>query len=302
MHGKAALGVLLALLATGVYAAPTSAVRPGMVEPGLTQPGVLVDVPVANPTGYHLPPDITDIPLDKYGDQVRYGRNIFINTPDYAARYVGNRLSCSNCHLGEGRKPHSAPLWAAYTMYPSYRIKNDRVNTLEERIQGCFKYSMDGFMPPVDAPEVRALIAYMHWLSQGVPVGVEMQGWGFTSLKQTGDPSPQRGKEIYRLQCEVCHGANGEGMPSKDGARYAFPPLWGFDSYNKGAGMYQTTTLAAFIKANMPLGRGFSLSDQQALDVASYINMQVRPGDPRKGEFSTLMSKLFEWLEALFVK
>jgi thiosulfate dehydrogenase len=302
MYGRIKIGLIFALVSLNVIAAPTSPVRPSMVEPRLTLPGVLIDVPVANPTEYHLPPDIADIPLDKYGDQVRYGRNIFINTTEYAARYVGNKLNCSNCHLGEGRKPHSAPLWAAYTMYPSYRIKNDRVNTLEERIQGCFKYSMDGFMPTVDAPEVRALMAYMHWLSKGVPVGVEMQGRGFAFIKRTSDPSPQRGKETYLLQCEVCHGKNGEGTLGKDKQGYAFPPLWGFDSYNKGAGMYRTDTLAAFIKANMPFGRGFSLTDQQSLDVAAYINMQIRPNDPREGQFSSVMSELFEWLDALFLK
>ena len=300
MYEKFKMGLIISIFSLNVIAAPTSSVRPSMVEPRLTLPSVLIDVPVANPTEYHLPPNVADIPLDKFGDQVRYGRNIFINTTEYAARYVGNKLNCSNCHLGEGRKPHSAPLWAAYTMYPSYRIKNDRVNTLEERIQGCFKYSMDGFMPPIDAPEIRALMAYMHWLSKGVPVSVEMQGRGFASVKKTSDPSPQRGKEIYRLQCEICHGKNGEGTLRKDKADYAFPPLWGFDSYNKGAGMYRIDVSAAFIKANMPLGKGFSLTDQQALDVAAYINMQERPNDPGKGPFNAVLSELFKWIDALF--
>ena len=300
MYARIPLSLLLIFFSSSLIAGPDSAVRPSMVEPRLSLPGVLIDVPVANPTEYHLPPNIADIPLDKYGDQVRFGRNVFISTPEYAGRYVGNDLNCSDCHLGEGRKPHSAPLWAAYAMYPSFRIKNDRVNTLEERIQGCFQFSMDGFIPPVDAPEVRALMAYMHWLSKGVPVNVQMQGRGYAALRKQNDPSPQRGKEIYRLQCEICHGKNGEGTLSKDKKSHAFPPLWGFNSYNKGAGMYRIDTAAAFIKANMPLGKGFSLTDQQAYDVAAYIGLYERPSDPREGSLNTMASKFIEWIDALF--
>lgn len=38
---------------------------------------------------------------------------------------------------------------------------------------------------------------------------------------------------------------------------------------------------AGFIKANMPLSKGGSLSEQQAWDVAAYIDSQPRPQDPR---------------------
>ncbi len=35
---------------------------------------------------------------------------------------------------------------------------------------------------------------------------------------------------------------------------YMFPPLWGPDSYNTGAGMARVTLAAGFIKSNMPNG------------------------------------------------
>ena len=60
-----------------------------------------------------------------------------------------------------------------------------------------------------------------------------------------------------------------------------FPPLWGPQSYNWGAGMHQLDNAAGFIKANMPLGRGGSLTDQQAWDVAMFMNAHERPQDPR---------------------
>ena len=48
-----------------------------------------------------------------------------------------------------------------------------------------------------------------------------------------------------------------------------------------GAGIHHVDVAAAFIKANMPLGQGNSLSDQEAWDVALYIDSHERPQDPR---------------------
>jgi thiosulfate dehydrogenase len=63
--------------------------------------------------------------------------------------------------------------------------------------------------------------------------------------------------------------------------RTLFPPLWGAESYKWGAGMHKIDTAAAFIKHNMPLGSPDSLSDQEAWDVAAYMNSHERPKDPR---------------------
>jgi thiosulfate dehydrogenase len=49
--------------------------------------------------------------------------------------------------------------------------------------------------------------------------------------------------------------------------RYLFPPLWGPDSYNNGAGMARNIAAAAD-----PL-----LKPSEAYDVAAYINEQPRP-------------------------
>jgi cytochrome c len=74
---------------------------------------------------------------------------------------------------------------------------------------------------------------------------------------------------------------NPTGPDSKAKGDYTFPPVWGRESYNKGAGMHRNSTAAAFIKANMPLGQGGTLTNQQAWDVAAYINSKPRPADPR---------------------
>lgn len=231
----------------------------------------------------HIPPSDAEIPHDRYGDDVRLGQKIFTETYKYARRYTGNQLTCSNCHLDAGRKPDAAPLWAAFGMYPAYKARNDRSNTLEERIQQCFQFSLNGIAPALDTPEVRALVTYMHFLAKGAPIGMELPGRGVPQIPRTGqDPNPMRGADVYRGKCVACHGANGEGK-KKFGSGYEFPPLWGSDSYNKGAGMARNELLAGFVKANMPLGSAGTLTDQEALDVAAYINLQLRPWDPRKG-------------------
>lgn len=232
---------------------------------------------------YHVPPKLSEISADKYGEDARLGMLIFTETPKYARRYTGNQLTCANCHLDAGRRPHAAPLWAAYGMYPAYKAKSDRNNTFEERIQQCFRFSMNGIAPALDTPEMRALVTYAHFLSRGVPSGVEMPGRGYPEVSRTSlDPNPMRGATVYKTKCVSCHGGDGEGQKKEDGT-YAHPPLWGFDSYNKGSGLAQNALLAGFIKANMPLGSGGSLSDQEAVDLAAFINLQLRPWDPRKG-------------------
>jgi thiosulfate dehydrogenase len=230
-------------------------------------------------TDFHRPPPLASAPHDKYGDLVRLGHAIFTDTPRQARRYSGNRLSCSNCHLDAGSKPNAAPLWAAFGAYPAWRAKTDRVDSFDERVQQCFRYSLNGIPPALGAIELTALAAYAHFVSHGAPVGVEMPGRGFPQVAKTGqDANRDRGRAVYRQHCIACHGEDGAGQAG-------MPPLWGFDSYNKGAGMANVTTAAGFIKANMPLGNPV-LTDQEALDVAAYINAQVRPPDPRKGLLS----------------
>lgn len=234
-------------------------------------------------SSYHVPPDDALIPNDKYGDDVRLGKKIFTETYKYAKRYTGNGLSCTNCHINAGRQPNAAPLWAAFGMYPAYKAKNDRSNSLGDRIQQCFRFSLNGFAPTLDTPEIRALEAYIHFLSQGAPIGVELPGRGYPQIVKTGyDSNPTRGASHFSKKCAVCHGANGAGQ-KKDSGGYKYPPIWGLDSYNKAAGFAQNDLLAGFIKANMPPGQGWSLTDQEALDIASFINLQIRPLDPRKG-------------------
>ena len=226
------------------------------------------------------PPDFNAIPDTPLGDMIRFGHDVFVDTQRYAKKFVGNGLNCVNCHLDAGRLANSAPLWAAYVAYPSFRTKNDQVNTFEQRLEGCFRFSMNGRMPPADSLIVTGLVSYSFWLATGAPVGAQLAGRGFPEVPQPPlAPSGPRGREVYAAHCTVCHQDDGTGLKAK--GTYVFPPLWGGESYNKGAGMHRMNTAAAFIKANMPLGQGGTLTDQQAWDVAAYIDGKPRPPDPR---------------------
>ncbi len=227
------------------------------------------------------PPPATSIPDDAFGAMVRKGERIFTHTREYAGKYVGNGLNCSNCHLHAGRRADSASLWAAYVRYPRYRSKNDKVNSFTERLQGCFRFSMNGTPPPADSEVIKALTTYAYWLARGAPTGAELAGAGYPKqgYKPPEPPSYARGKAVFEKNCALCHGKQGQGQ--KVAGDYVFPPLWGPESFNWGAGMHQLNNAAAFIKANMPFSRGGTLTDQQAWDVAMYMDSHERPQDPR---------------------
>jgi thiosulfate dehydrogenase len=258
----------IASLAAG---AVPEAPRPGKPEPWTPTPQA--------PDAFVPPPD-SAIPAGAYGDLVRLGQNIFEDTPKYAGEYTRNELSCRNCHLDRGRAATSGPMWAAYVHYPEYRKKDGLVNTIQMRIQGCFRYSQNGMVPPADSREITALVTYFYWLSTGLPVGIKPKAAGYPRVSAPAQkPSPERGAKVYAANCALCHGDDGQGRAS--GGRTAFPPLWGPQSFNWGAGMHQVDMAAAFIKSNMPYGAGNTLGDQDAWDVAAYVNSRPRPQDPR---------------------
>ncbi len=234
------------------------------------------------------PPAVSTIPKGHTGDSIRRGEAIFTHTRATAAAFVGNGLACSNCHLDAGRTANAAPMWAAWVNYPAYREKNKRVNTMEDRISDCFLYSMNAPAsqskrpPPAGDQIYRDLEMYFAWLATGARSGSQMKGRGYLKLASTRlGYDPARGGSVFAAKCAACHGPHGEGKKSPDGS-YAFPSLAGPASFNWGAGMTSVTTLAGFVKANMPLDQGYSLSDQDAWDVAAFVDSRVRPRDPRQ--------------------
>ena len=235
------------------------------------------------------PPDISTVPDDAFGKLVKYGHALVTDTAnqigpavhDPAMRFSGNNLTCQNCHLNGGAQPYAMPLVGIWGQFPQYRGREGAVGTLEDRVNGCMQRSMNGRSLALDSREMKAYLAYMKWLSTGVPDGAKLVGAGTLSIKEPGRAADlHHGAQVYAQNCAACHGENGQGQRADTGAGYQFPPLWGADSYNNGAGMSRLLTAAAFAEHTMPLGTTFDkpvLTDDEAYDVAGYINSQSRP-------------------------
>ena len=237
-------------------------------------------------------PDVETLPDDVYGRTVRHGRDLIHNTFRYIGpevkdknkRYAGNNLACSSCHISAGTVKFGAPFVGTFADYPQYRIRENVVQTIQGRINGCMERSMNGKPLPDESPEMQAMVAYMKFMSSGIPVGTEVEGRLTPKIKiidRAADPA--KGKLVYDAQCAACHGARGEGMrvgKKGDAQGYVNPPVWGPASYNNGAGMNRVIQAARFIRYNMPQGVTYEtplLSEEEAFDVSAYINSQKRP-------------------------
>jgi len=198
--------------------------------------------------------------------------------------YSGNVLSCNNCHLDGGTKAFAAPLIGIIQRFPQYRGRENKIGTIEERINGCMERSMNGQVLDPEGEEMNAFIAYLEWLGRYAPEDGKIEGLGFLSLEIPNRAVDlEHGRQVFVDVCVACHNANGQGRLLADGSGYLYPPLWGPNSYNNGAGMTRVITAATFIKGNMPFGTTYDLpqlTDEEAFDVAGYINQQSRPVKP----------------------
>jgi len=211
----------------------------------------------------------TTTPPGPMGDAVRRGRALLAATRDSLPSHVGNSLRCFSCHLDEGRRASALPLIGAYTRYPQFRARRARVDLIEDRVNDCFVRSMNGKALPPDGSDMRDIVAFLAWMSRGVAVGDSVKSQGVPQLA-TLEADTARGAQVFAENCVRCHGAQGEGS-------VVAPPLWGSRSYNIAAGMARYRTAALFVLHNMPFDKPNSLTPQQALDVARYVNSRPRP-------------------------
>ena len=212
----------------------------------------------------------TTIPAGPFGDAVRRGRAILLATRDSVPSHVGNRLRCTSCHLDAGRRETGTWI-GTFARYPQYRARSGVVETIEYRVNDCFRRSMNGTALDPTSAEMRDIVAYLAFLSQGTkvgppatPPGARLQRWAAFKADTAA------GAAVFSASCTKCHGGKGEGTA-------VAPPVWGPKSYNVGAGMTRVRTAADFISRNMPFDAPGSLTDQQAFDVAAYVNAQPRP-------------------------
>lgn len=200
---------------------------------------------------------------------VRRGRALLRNTRDSLRSHVGNRLNCTSCHAADGTQANAMPWVGVYARFPQYRSRSGYVQIIEDRVNDCFKRSMNGRALAPESRDMRDIVNYFAFLSLGFPVGAEVVGQGIPPVPPV-EGDERRGQAIYAGKCAVCHGVNGQGTA-------AAPPVWGPQSYNVGAGMSRIRTAAAFIKEVMPQNAPRTLSGQEAYDVATFINKKPRP-------------------------
>ena len=221
-----------------------------------------------------------------------YGRRLVMQTsellgPDVAdskMRYSGSRLNCASCHLGAGTEPGTLTLMLTTEHYPRFSARAGVKTDIEDRVNECMTRSMNGRALPRTSPEMIAMAAYIRSLgSLNQAIGASQrkahEPAAFKTPNRAADM--EGGKKVFEEHCAACHGMNGLGLrASIDPKRgYVFPPLWGPDTFNDGAGMHRVLTAAKFIKARMPLGQP-DLSDDQAFDAAAFLNSQARPEMP----------------------
>ena len=257
--------------------------------------------------------DSTWIPPSLYADNelqgeeremVIYGEDIIANTSRYfgphgSVKQMSNGMNCQNCHLNAGKKNWGNNYSAVYSTYPKFRERSGAIETIYKRVSDCFERSLNGGAPDSNSKEYKAIYAYIKWVGQNVkknqkPVGSGIEKLPF--LERAADPL--KGINIYKAQCQSCHGTNGEGQVSLNKISYEYPPLWGDHSYNTGAGLFRISNFAGYIKSNMPFKiathNSPTLTNEEAWDVAAFVNSQPRPKKDLSNDWPDISKKPFD--------
>jgi thiosulfate dehydrogenase len=224
------------------------------------------------------PPSIAEAPNDSLGASIRRGLALVTNTRDSLSRFVGSNLNCTSCHLDQGRRESSAAFNGVYARYPRFIDRTGAVVPIEDRVNYCMTRSLAGTTLPANSREMQDIVAYLAFLSRGVPIGAQPKVTGLPKMPALSADSG-RGRVVYARECARCHGTNGDGGTFSNAI---VPALWGAKSFSIGASMARRERAASFIRHNMPLDKPGSLTDLDAFDVAALITSMPRPDLPGK--------------------
>jgi thiosulfate dehydrogenase len=240
---------------------------------------------IASPT-YWIAPEINSLTDSVKIKQVAYGKELIVHTASYLGpmgtiAQLSNGMNCQNCHLEAGTKVFGNNYASVASLYPKYRARSGSLENIYKRVNDCFERSLNG--KPLDtlSNEMQSIKAYIEFLGSTVEKGKKAEGSGFKELAFLDRACDlDKGKLAYQNKCTSCHQANGEGVLQADKKEYQYPPLWGKHSFNDGAGLFRISNFAKYIKYNMPLGASHEsslLSDEEAWDIAAFVNSQNRP-------------------------
>jgi thiosulfate dehydrogenase len=266
----------------------------------LNQPLPVIEPP--NDKSWHAPDTIL-IPHSPEGDLIRYGRKLIAKTSYYLGpkgivAHVSNSMNCQNCHLDAGSKPYGNSFAAVASIYPVFRNRSGIIESIEFRINDCMQRSMNGEKIDSTSLEMIAMVAYIKWLGEDVPKGTKPEGSGLAELTFMPRPADTlQGRLLYQSKCLVCHGHKGDGVPNLKGG-FVYPPLWGPDSYNSGAGLLRLTRFAAFVRFSMPLGATHDapiLTDEESWDLAAFVNSRPRTNRVFPEDWPDLKKKAIDY-------
>lgn len=248
-------------------------------------------------------PDTATIPSTAEGELIRYGRELIAHTSVYLGpkgkvSRISNGMNCQNCHLKAGTVPFGNNYGAVASKYPVFRNRSGTIEGFEKRVNDCIERSLNGQKLDPASREMQAIVAYLKWVGKDVQKGESPKGFGLLKLPFLDRPAdPLKGKLVYESYCARCHGEKGEGVLAESGLEYTYPPLFGKNSYNTGAGLYRLSQFAGFVKANMPYGVTFEnpfLTDEEAWDVAAYVNAMPRPEKDLSMDWPDISKKPFD--------
>jgi thiosulfate dehydrogenase len=261
-------------------------------------------LPKPAPDIYWHAPDTSLLSGDTDRELILLGRDIIVHTANYfgpkgkVKANATNGMNCQNCHLDAGTKVFGNNYGSVFSTYPKYRARSGSIENIYKRVNDCFERSLNGQPLDTASREMQAIKAYINWLGKDVAKGEKAKGSGFKDiafLTRAADAS--NGKIVYQAKCTSCHQQNGQGLMNAEGIAYTYPPLWGQYSYNVGAGLYRMSNFAKYVKYNMPLGADFEnpqLSDEEAWDVAAFVNSQPRPNKDLSKDWPNKEEKPFD--------
>jgi thiosulfate dehydrogenase len=232
--------------------------------------------------------------------ELEYGKELIAHTAQYlgpkgSVMAMSNGLNCQNCHLDAGTRVFGNNYGSVASTYPKFRARSGSVESVFKRVNDCFERSLNGSTLDSNNREMKAMIAYIEFIGKNVPKGQKAAGSGLKELAFLDRAAdPERGRVVYEGKCQSCHQPKGEGQLQPDGIAYSFPPLWGPNSYNDGAGLFRLSNFAKYVKYNMPQGVHFDapqLSDEEAWDVAAFVNSQPRPHKATPNDWPDISKK-----------
>ena len=178
-----------------------------IVNKGSQQLSITGNDVTLSPGSQWVAPDTTGIGTTPEGELIQYGRKLISNTseflgPNGKVAQISNGMNCQNCHLDAGVRPFGNSLCGVASSYPMKRNRSGIVESIEFRINDCMIRSLNGSPLDTASREMRAMVAYIHWIGKDVPKGKRPENSDLAQLPFLSRPADViNGGIIYVNKC-----------------------------------------------------------------------------------------------------